>query len=107
MEAFEAGCDVGAEVDAEGTAAAVGEDLEVAPGLRGLDYAEGVAMAGDGEVDGIVAGDLQEHARVGAAFVGLAGRVQEARAEAERRCDVARIPHGVSDRLDLGLMGRA
>ena len=38
---------------------------------------------GTGEIGGIVAGDLQEDAAVRSALVGLAGRMQEARPEAE------------------------
>src|SRR5205807_8705922 len=45
--------------------------------------AESVALAGDRQFLAAVAGDLQEEAGVGSAFVQLAGRVQVARTEAE------------------------
>ena len=54
---------------------------------------------GHGQVVGVVAGDLQEHARVRPALVGLAGRVQEAGPEA----DAGRRSRAVPDRApDLG-----
>ena len=72
-------------MDAKRAAAALGEDLEIAAGLRRFDDAEGVFLARNRQVACVVAGDLQEHAGVRAALVGLPGRVQEARAEAEAR----------------------
>src|SRR5262245_31372254 len=94
--------DVGTEVDAEGAAAALGEHGEVASGLGGLDDAEREVPSGDGEVGRVVGGDLQEDAAVRAALVGLAGRVQEARAEA----DAGRGPRSVAERRpDRGQLG--
>ena len=43
-------------------AVAFEQDLEVAAGLGGLHHAERVGVTGDGDVDGVVGGDLQEHA---------------------------------------------
>ena len=51
--------------------------------LRRLHHAEAVGMAGHVDIGGIVAGDLQEHAGIRAALVGLPGRMLEARPEAE------------------------
>src|ERR1700676_4043681 len=69
--------DVRAEMDAQHTPVAFGQDIEIAARLRGLDDAEGVFLARHLEIGGGVAGDLQEHAGIGAAFVGLSGRMKE------------------------------
>ena len=82
--------DIRTEMDAQRAAVALDEHLEIAARLRRLDDAERVALAGHRQVRGVVAGDLQEDAGVGAALVGLAGRVQEARAEAEAGRDARR-----------------
>ena len=44
---------------------ALEEYLEVAARLRRLDHAEGVSLSGHGQIDRVLAGDLQEDARVG------------------------------------------
>ena len=90
-ERGEAGGDVGAEVDAEGAAAALDQDLEVAARLRRLDDAEGVFLTGHGQVVGVVAGDLQEDARVRTALVGLTRRMQKARPELEAGGDALHL----------------
>ena len=88
-----------AEMDAQGPAAALGQHVEIAPRLRRLDDAEGEFAAGYRQVSGIVAGDLQEHPGIGAALVGLTGRMQEPRAEAEAGRDALAVadqsPHGL------------
>ena len=71
------------EVDPQRATATLHQHLEVAAGLRGLDHAEAVGMAGHVDIGRIVAGDLQEHAGIRPAFVGLPGRMLEARSEAE------------------------
>ena len=70
-------------MDAQRAAAAFDQDVEVATGLRRLDHAEAVGMAGHVDIGRIVAGDLQEHAGVRPALVGLPGRMLETRPEAE------------------------
>ena len=67
-------------MDAEGAAF---EDSGVACGLRVDDGAKADLLAGDGQIDGVASGDLEEDAGVGAAFVVLAGGVEKARAEAD------------------------
>src|SRR5262249_19537982 len=62
---------------------ALHQHLEIAARLRGHDHAEAVLPAGDRDIGGGIAGDLQEYAAVRAALVGLAGRMQEAWAEPE------------------------
>ena len=74
-------------MDAEGSAAAFGEDLEVAACLGGDDLAEGEAAVGDRQVGVRLVGELQEEAGRRAALVGLTGGVQEPWPEAESgRC---------------------
>src|SRR5262245_21151717 len=63
-EGSKASLDVGAEVDAEGAALAVGEHLEIAARLGRLHHPEGVAAAGHGQVGVVVARDLQEDAAI-------------------------------------------
>src|ERR1700674_5856253 len=63
---------------AQHAAAAFGEHAKVAARLRGLDNAEGRLAAGNLHVERVLAGDLKEYPGVRPAFVGLAGRMQEA-----------------------------
>src|SRR5215472_315491 len=50
-----------------------GQNLKIATRLRCLDDAESVFLLRYGQIDGVIAGDLQEYAAVGAAFVRLSG----------------------------------
>ena len=75
---FQARLGVVAEVHAQGAAAVVEQGLQVAEGLGILEGAEGVGAAGQGQVLGVIVGELNEQAGVGAALVVLAGAVQEA-----------------------------
>ena len=79
----QAGVDVLADVDSKRAPAALGQDLEVPSRLGGLDDTEGVLAPGHRQVAGVVAGDLEEDARVGPALVRLPGGVQETRPEAD------------------------
>src|SRR5262245_41376733 len=90
-ELREAAGNVRVEVDPQRPSAALRQNREVAAGLGGLDDAEGEVPSGDGEVGDVVGGDLEEDAAVRPALVRLAGRVQEARAEA----DAGRGPRAV------------
>ena len=73
--------------------AALGEHVEIAAGLGRLDHAEARLLARHGEILGVIASDLQEHAAVGAAFLGLPGGMQEARAEFRTGRDLALVAH--------------
>src|SRR5580704_16215406 len=84
-EPLETGLEITGDVHPERPPAALGEHVEIAARLRRLDDPEGVPGAGDRQVVGVGAGDLSEHAAVRPALVGLPGRVQEARPEAEAR----------------------
>ena len=70
-------------MNAQGSAAALGQDLEVPAGLRSFDHSERVLLPRNRQVGGIIAGDLQKHTAVWAALVGLSGGMQESWAEAD------------------------
>src|SRR5882724_722592 len=91
-------------MDAQQAPAALGEDVEVAARLRRLDSAEAVATAGHVELRGIIAGDLEKDAGIGAAFIGLAGGMQEARPEADAGRDVLGVADGMAHRLQRRLV---
>src|SRR6185369_11935276 len=94
---------------AEGASAAFSEYCEIAAGLCSFDDTEGVLLVGNGKIDGVVAGDLQEDAGIGSAFVGLAGGVQKARTKSKIRRDLLLVPYavanGLQDSLVLGIHG--
>src|ERR1700737_2740707 len=79
------------EAHTQATAAALGQHAEIAARLRGLDHTEGGLLTGHGEILGIVCGNLQEYAAVGAALVGLTGGMQETRAEFGAGRDMALV----------------
>jgi hypothetical protein len=99
LERRQAGSDVRAEMDAQRTPVAFRQDVEIAARLRGLDDAEGIFLARHLEIGGVVASDLQEHPGVGAAFVGLAGRMEESRSKAEAGGDTLAIADQDADIL--------
>src|SRR5947208_989867 len=80
-------------VPAQRAPAALGEHVEIAARLRRLDDAKARLLAWHRQILGIIRSDLQEHAAVGAAFVGLPGRMQEARAEFGAGRDVTLVAH--------------
>src|SRR5579875_1787717 len=84
-ERTQPGRDIRAEMHAQGAPSAFGQHVEIAARLRRLHDGKPVAMAGNGQILGVLAGDLQEHAAVRPALVRLPGGVQEARAEAHAR----------------------
>ncbi len=67
------------EIDPQRAAALFVQHRDVADGLRQLHGTEIDFAAGDGQFLGTIRGQGQEHAGVGAAFIGLPRRVQEAR----------------------------
>ena len=54
------------------------------------DFAKAVGLARHGNIELIVAGDLQKHAAIRTAFVSLAGRMEEAWTDFGAGCDVFR-----------------
>ena len=104
FEALEAGLEIRAEMNTQGAASALGQDLNVTPRLGCLDDTEGVGLSGDGEVHGIVARDLKEDAGVSSPFVGLAGGVQEPRAEADTGGNVLGVANFRANRCKNGFV---
>ena len=98
---------VAAEVHAQRAALAVGENLKVPASLRRFHHSESVLLSGNRQVGRVVAGDLQEDAAVGPAFVSLPGGVQESRAEPEAGRDPFLISHhhpqSLQERFVLGI----
>src|SRR5213595_1778771 len=88
----------------QGAPVSFGEHLEVATGLRRLDDAKGIFLAGHGQIHGVVAGNLQEDSAVGTAFVGLARGMQKARSKAEARGHLFAIADGMTYGLQLLFM---
>src|SRR5579863_2346546 len=78
-------------MDAQRTPAAFDKNVEIAARLRGLHYAETGAVARNGQILGIVRGDLEKYSAVGPAFIGLAGRMQKARTEFEASRDMMAV----------------
>ena len=86
-------------MDSQGPAITFGQHCEVASGLRRFHYPECVFLLWHRQVVLVVAGDLQEDSAVGAAFVGLSGGVQEARAEAQAGGNVLFVADTHAQRL--------
>ena len=63
--------DVRAKMSAERTAVALHQDLEIPSCLGRLDHTKRVFLSRHGHIDGVIARNLQEHARVRATLVGL------------------------------------
>ena len=84
---------------AESPAIAVREHLEIAARLGGFDHAKSVFLPGDLEINRIIASDLQEYARVRAAFIGLTCGMEEARAEAKASRHLLSVPNDGTDLL--------
>ncbi len=75
----------------ERAASALGQHIEIAARLCRLDHAERGLLTGYREVFGVIRGNLQKHAAIGPALVGLAGGMQEARAEFGAGRDMAPV----------------
>ena len=88
------------QMHAQHAASARCEHLEVAARLKPLDSAKAVALPRHRPVLGIVARDHEKHARVRAAFVRLAGRVQIPWAEAYCRGNLPAIAYDGAYRLE-------
>src|SRR5512143_462195 len=99
VEDVEAPADVGAKMHAQRAAISLRQDPEVAARLGGLHHAKAEAVAGDRQILSIIAGQLQEDAAIRSAFVGLSGRMEEARTEADAGGHAAGIADGAPDRL--------
>ena len=100
LESCQSRRDMWAEMHAQHPPIAFGQHLEIATGFRRLDDTEGVFLVRHLEIGGIVAGDLQEHAGVRAALVGLPRRMQEPRPEAEAGGDALAVADQDADILE-------
>src|SRR5262245_53897059 len=81
-ERFETRGNVLSKMQAQRATAARHEDLEIAARLRGLHHTKRIALPRHRQIDGIITRDLQKHAAVRPALVGLPRRVQEPWTEA-------------------------
>jgi hypothetical protein len=87
-------------MDAQDTPVAFDQHLEVAARSRRLDNTESVFLTRYLDIGRIVASDLQEHAGVRAALVGLPGGMQEPRSEAEAGGDALAVADQDADILE-------
>src|SRR3954471_8838813 len=92
--------DVVAEVDRERAAVALEQRFEIADRLRAAENTESKFLAGQRKLAAATAGELQEDAVVGAAFVKLSRRVQEARTVTRGRRDVPLARDGLANLRD-------
>src|SRR6516225_963832 len=86
-------------MNAQSAAAPLREYREISARLSGFDHTESVFLPGDGEIHGVVTGDLQEDAAVGAALVGLPRGMKETGAEAQAGGYFLGVADGVADVL--------
>src|SRR5258708_4914515 len=91
---------------AEHAPAVVAQRLEITEGLRLLEDPKREVLAGNRQVIWIVADQLEEDARVGAALVQLTGRVQVAWPVAHRRCHLGPVTDGEPDRVERAVVLR-
>src|SRR5579864_7183893 len=81
------GLQIFAEMHSQGAAAALHEHLKISTRLGRFDDSEGILLPGHSKVGRIVAGDLQEDARIRPALVRLASGMEEARTKSQARGD--------------------
>src|SRR5262249_25673276 len=91
--------DVRPEMYPKRASSALSQHLEITARLGGFDDAERVFLPRHRQINRVVTCDLQKHAGVRPAFVGLAGGVKEPRAKADARGHVIRIAHASAERL--------
>ena len=88
----QAGLGIAGDVHAQRTAIPFGKHFEISARLRSLDDAERGFISRDREILRVMSGNLQEDAGIRPAFVGLSGRMQEARPEAQAGRDPKSLP---------------
>src|SRR6476469_6761531 len=96
LQSRQSSFEVARDMHAQSAAPSFRQNLEIAASLRCLHDSECVLLAWHRELHRIVARDLQEDSSVGAAFIGLTGRMQKTRPKAEAGRNVLAIPHGVA-----------
>src|SRR5579871_142278 len=87
------------QMHSQRTPFAIGQYLKVSPSLSRLYGSECVLLSWHRQINSIVARDLQEHASVRTAFVGLSSGMQETRAKAQAGCNVLAITHSMAHGL--------
>src|SRR5260370_40814207 len=78
---------------AQRTAAALGQHVEIATGLRGLDHAESSLLTGYREILRVIGGDLQKYAVVWTALISLTGGMQKTWTKFGTSGDMAVVAH--------------
>src|SRR5664280_3609157 len=91
LEGGEAGVRVWSEVDTHDRQLVVLDRPSVADGLRVDQRAEGVGLVRDRQIVRVLTDELEEPANRGAAFVQLAGGVEETRAVSDGRSSVCLV----------------
>src|SRR5260370_41184508 len=91
------GLQIFSEMHTQRAAAAFGKNREIAAGLCRFHDAEGVLLPWDLQILGVIEGDLEKYAAVGAAFIGLSGGGPGARAEAKNRGPFFSVTLGVTN----------
>src|SRR5215469_7211470 len=93
-----------AQMHAQSASRSFGKDREIPARLRSFDDAERIFLFGNGQVIGVVARNLKEHAAVGTAFVSLSCRMQEPRTKSENSRNLLRVPDSVTNDLQSSLI---
>src|SRR5262249_52025546 len=88
-----------AEMHTQRAPASFRKDRKIPACLRCFDNTECVFLLGNGQVIGVIARNLKEHAVVGAIFVGLSCRMQEPRPKSENSCHLLRVSNSVTNDL--------
>src|SRR5215471_21649850 len=94
------------QVDAQRPAPAFRQNLEIPAGLCRFHHAKRVFLAGNRQLDRIVARDLQKHPRVRSTLVSLSGGMQEARPKSQAGGHVLVVANGKTQRLQALLVFR-
>src|ERR1700676_739252 len=88
-----------AKVHAQSATTALCEHREIAASLGRFYHAKSVFLPGNRQIGSIVAGNLQEHAGVWTALVGLTGGVQKPRTKAQAGGNFFRVAHPMTNGL--------
>src|SRR5215472_423098 len=99
------GRDILPQMHSQRSSIPLAQHLEIAPCLCSFYYSKRELLAGHLQIGCVVAGDLQEHSRIGTAFVCLSGRMQEARTKAEAGGRLLAIANRLARSLQSLLVG--
>src|SRR3982074_3294863 len=93
IEQLQSRFEIALQMHAQGAPAALGQHVKIAARLRRLDHPKTGLLTGHREIPGVIRCDLQEYAAVRSALVGLAGGMQETRAEFGAGRDMALVAY--------------